>query len=649
MSLKVQQCSSENNVQLKQDVQIHKDSPAFKAGIGDAAFNIAGNIMQGVQNSGFLASFLIQDGLGMTAPRVATAYLRDKEVTGEYNFQEGEEVLLREGLTGPIMMAVAPLALLLSAKFGKSTTINSQLIKRYGNSFKEILSKPDFKKDLLNKKFELKEKYYEHNIRSMLENTLGKNNYKDEDVKFILEQIKKYENPPEKPDVKGMFKKKKYKSQCLGEIESRINNMKYNTSSELDMLNKVKIGNDKTIRPYNTREAIEALVKYGDDVITNNKHLSEMTAEASEKFMDKSIAKRIITTIVTIFSTIGVMSVIPKIYAKSDISPGAKTAMQMKETHMHELEEEQKKDDNKTKNVAFKGKGGKGGKDWLSAFGKFIRKHQNENFSSELEYDGHNFTNTLFTGLSLFGLLLPRGLRAYNRAQIDDDGKRDLTELYEILIRDLSSSLSVIFAVPMLTRVFVTSYEHHSGFVLMNKDRDKSKSQTIIDLINPYSKSHVLSNKEIESLYFGVDNKEKMVNFCEYINKNHGDLQKIFAKSENANEIFNDKSFKLSDIENLSKQEKNSKILEYFKNAGGSDAEKQKLDAAIKKMMQGAESKIKGNKLLSFVKGLNSMPAFITTFVISPILLGWFIPRITYVNTRRIHEKKEKQSINKTA
>lgn len=185
--MKVQKCSSENQVQLKQeDVQNTNDSPSFKAGVADAAFNLAGGIMNGVQNSGFVASFLIQDGLGMTAPRVGTAFLRDKEVTGEYNFQEGREVLLREGLTGPLMMAMAPLCLLISSKFGKSTTINSQLIKRFGNSFKEMLSKPGFDKALLGNKESLKNEYFRTNIESMLENTLGKGNFHGEDRKSVV-------------------------------------------------------------------------------------------------------------------------------------------------------------------------------------------------------------------------------------------------------------------------------------------------------------------------------------------------------------------------------------------------------------------------------------------------------------------------------
>ena len=307
----------------------------------------------------------------------------------------------------------------------------------------------------------------------------------------------------------------------------------------------------------------------------------------------------------------------------------------------------EKTQESNNENITFKAKGGKppkGVKNWLSKLGKFIGKHQNEKISSEFEYDGHNFTNTLFAGLSVGGLLLPRGMRAYNRAQIDENGKRDYTELYEILIRDLTSSLSVIFAVPMLTRAFVSSYENKSGFVLMNKDRSQSKGKQILDLLNPYSKTHVLTNKELESLYFGIDSSEKMMNFCKYIDKNNGDLQKIFSRSEHASEIFNEKTLKLADLEKMAKEEKNKRIINMFEDLSRKTTDKSALDKSIKKMMQGAEFNVKKNRLLSHVKGLNSMPAALATFLISPIILGWFIPTITYANTRRIHAKKDRES-----
>ena len=47
------------------------------------------------------------------------------------------------------------------------------------------------------------------------------------------------------------------------------------------------------------------------------------------------------------------------------------------------------------------------------------------------------------------------------------------------------------------------------------------------------------------------------------------------------------------------------------------------------------------NKIASFARGMNSLPGLLTTFIISPYILGWFIPRLTYKNTRRIHAKED--------
>ena len=207
--------------------------------------------------------------------------------------------------------------------------------------------------------------------------------------------------------------------------------------------------------------------------------------------------------------------------------------------------------------------------------------------------------------------------------------------------------MSVIFAVPMLTRAFVTGYEDRTGFVLMHRDRTKTGMKKFLDLINPYSKSHVLLDNELQSLYSGVDNTSKMLNFCKYIDKNNGDLQKIFSKSDFVNEMFNEKTINISEISKLSKSEKNKKIIEFFEN----NLKNESLNDSIKKLMHGVEKKagktVK-NGIFSFARGMNSVPAAITTFAISPFLLGWIIPRLTYANTRRIHNKKiEEERLNK--
>lgn len=604
-----------NNQEYPVNNKLQK-SPAFRAGMTDM-LNMSGNLMQGIENSGFLGSFLIQDFCGMTIPRTAAGFLRDKEHTGHYNMQEGKEVFGREGLTGPCMMAVAPLSLLIAAKFGRTTSVNTQLIKRFGNSLKEILTNPNFDKGLLKQPERFKQEFYRTNIEKILNDTLGKENTQKESVEYILKQINNMEKIPADAKLKKFRGKAKYRSECMNNIMEHIDNIRYSTSSDLNMLQKVKFGSDKLDckKAFSTKNTIDAMIKYSDDAIIVNKHLDKLDELSAESIKNKSLAKRMITNISMMAATLGVLSVLPKIYARSNTAPGARKVDQKTQDY----------------NIAFEGRKPNAG--ILEKLGKIINKNKNDFVSNELEYNGHNFTNTLMAGLSVFGLLAPRGLRAYSRAQVDEDGKKDLTELWEIVLRDLTSSLAVVFAVPMLTRACVTSYEKKSGFVLMQKDRSsQSKLKTSLDLLNPYSKAHVLTNSEINSLYNNIDTKDKMLNFCKYIDKNGGDLQKIISKSEHAEEIF-----KISSLNGLNKAEKNKKIISLVEKFDKSNA-----DEIIKKLMK-AVGKAKSNKITTFARGLTSVPGLLTTFFISPYLLGWFIPRLTYKNTRRIHEKQDRE------
>ena len=607
-----------NSVNQDKPVNNRVNQPSFRAGMSNL-LNLSGNTMQWIENQGFLASFLIQDFGGMTVPRTAAGFLRDKENTGHYNMQEGFEVFGREVLTGPSMMAVAPLAMLIAAKFGRSTSVNTALIKRFGNSLRELVSKPEFDKKLLENPEKFKQVFYKSNIEKMLNDTIGKENTTKESVDYILKQVNNFENP----NIKGRRARKKYRKSCMDNIVEHINNLKYSSSDELDILQKVKFGSDKldSKKVFSTKDAIDGMIKYSNDAITANKHLKALDEIQAESIKNKSLAKRLITNISTMAATLGVLSVLPKIYARSDTAPGAR-----------------KVEDQKTRdyNIAFEGK--QPNKNLLEKIGKQIGKNDSDFVSSELEYNGHNFTNTLMAGLSVFGLLFPRGMRAYSRAQVDEDGKKDLTELWEIILRDLTSSLSVVFAVPMLTRACVTSYEKNSGFVLMHKDRNNnSKLKSSLDLLNPYSKAHVLTNSEINALYNNIDSKSKMLNFCNYIDKNNGDLQKILSKSEYANTVFNKSTVELASLKGLDKSAKNKKIISVIENLSKDNA-----DDLIKNLMKTTD-KMKSNKIATFARGLTSVPGVITTFFISPYILGWFIPRLTYKNTRRIHEKQDRE------
>lgn len=599
-----------------------RETPSFKSAV--PLLNASGNLMQSIENGGFLASFLIQDGIGMTLPRSVAGFLRDKEVTGHYNMQEGIEVVGREGLTGPSMMAVAPLMLLVMAKLGRSTGVNSQLIKRFGNSLKEMVSRADFDKNLLKDAEKFKQEFYKQNLEKMLKETLGKENTSKESIDYIMKQIANYEKIPPDAKLKKFRGKAKYRKECIQNITEHINNLKFKSSSDLNMLEKVRFGSEalKDYKTFSIKNAIEGMIKYTDDAITANKHLDKLDALRAENIKNSSVAKRVIMTISTILATLGVLFVLPKIYARGETAPGARKHHSRPAANI-----------NRENSVTFKGNGSES---WLARAGKKIALSKKyDDWASELEYNGHNFTNSLMAGLSVFGLITPRGLHAYQRAQVDEDGKKDLTELWEIIMRDLTSSLAVVFAVPMGTRACVTAYEKNSGFVLMQKDRNMSKFKTYMDLLNPYSNAHVLTNAEITALYDRVDSKDKMLNFCKYIDNNGGDLQKIISKSQNAESVFNESTMKLSSLKGLSAKEKNKKILEFF--------EKNNIqDSTISKLMKGAGGG-KTNKIAAFARGLNSVPGLLTTFFISPYILGWLIPRLTYANTRRIHAKQDRE------
>ena len=619
------------NLKLNQEnTNVNKSNsrtiPTFKAAGMTTALNLSGNIMQSIENSGFLGSFLIQDFCGMTIPRTVAGFLRDKESTGKYNKQEGLEVFGREGLTGPCMMAVAPLALYCASKFGKTTSVNTQLIKRFGNSLKELITNDNFDKRLLNNAEQFKQEFYRANIKNMLCNSLGRDNVTNESVEYILKQIKNYERIPDNIKLKRFRGKSQYRNECLSNIVEHIDNIRYNTSSDLNMLQKVKMGSEKfdSIKSFSTRDAIDAMIKYSDDAIILNKRLNELNELQADGIKNKSLAKRILTNISMMVATLGVLSILPKIYARSNIAPGAV-----------QLQSDINNNES-SKDINFKGKAKNSS--FLEKLGKLIDKNKSDFISKELEYNGHNFTNSLMAGLSIFGLLIPRGMRAYSRAQVDETGKKDYTEIWEIILRDLTSSLAVVFAVPMLTRACVTSYEKKSGFVLMQKDRNvKSKIQTCFDLLNPYSKAHVLTNSEIKSLYNNIDTKEKILNFCKYINENGGDLQKIISKTGKAEIIFNEKTQQLSSLRSLSKSDKNKKIISVIEKLDCSKA-----NELVKNLMKSVGN-ANSNKITTFARGLTSVPGLLTTFFISPYLLGWFIPRLTYKNTRRIHEKQARE------
>lgn len=599
-------------------------NPSFKSIGMSSVLDLSSFMMQWIESKGYLVSFLIQDGLGMTAPRVWTGFHRDKEITGEYNVQEGLEVLGREGITGPYIIGVAPAILALTGKFCKSTNTNTRLIKRLGANLKEMISKPEFDKSIKNDAQKFKKEFYKYNLSKIYKDTVPNDTKSEETINYLVAEFEKYNS-----------KDKKASKEALNNIVEKINNKMVENSDSLYSINKLYVGTDSTKTAFSSGEVIRALKDFGEDAIANNSAASSIDASAVDNIKNNFAAKRLLTNIANIVVTLGGLSILPKLYAPSDVAPGAKTMAHL----------QHKDGNNNTKDASdpsFKGKG-INTDGFFAKFGKLITKYTPEKLHELLEYTGYNFSKTTFALLATLGLLLPRGKRAWDRAQIDENGKRDMTEINEILLRDTVSSLSVVFAVPLLTKMMVRSYEDKLGFILTNRASDgKNAFRRAMDVINPYSDLEVLSVADLDAIYGNIDSKAKLLNFSKFVNSKGGDLEKIISKSENSNVMFNDKTFTLESIKNLSKAEKNKKIIELFERIDEADPH---VKEGISKLMKGSGN-IKHNKIAKMARGLNSLPGFISTVFISPVLLGILIPMLTYHNTRKANAKKmaEKQA-----
>lgn len=605
-----------NNKAQKRDIKAQ--NPSFKSSMMPV-WGATGSIMQWIESKGYFISFLIQDGLGMTAPRVWTGFQRDKEITGKYNKQEGLEVLGREGMTGPFIVGVAPAVLALSGKFCKSTNSNTRLIKRFGESLKQMVKSPDFDNAIKKDKDKFKNEFYKRNLETIYKNSVPNDKNFKETVSGLMKDF----------EIFDTGKDKKTRNAALGRITEKINSKITETSSDLYNINKLYVGEGESKKAFGMGEALLALKDFGNDAIKNNKNSETLDEVAAENIKNNFATKRLAVNVGNVAITLAGLSYLPKLYAKSDVSPGA-AALEHAKQHQHDRE-------NTQNDVAFKGKG-INSDGFFSKLGKLITKYTPEKMQELLEYTGYNFSKTTFALLATLGLLLPRGKRAWERAQIDENGKRDMTEINEILLRDTVSSLSVVFAVPMLTKMIVRSYEDKSGFVLTNKASEgKNNFHKAMDLMNPYSDLEVLSVADLDSIYGNIDSKKKFSNFAEFVDKKGGDLEKIISKSDNASLVFNEKTFTLDSIKNLSRKEKNEKIKKLFENGIS--------DEVISKVMKGS-GEIKHNKIAKMARGLNSLPGFISTVIISPILLGVLIPMLTYHNTRKANAKKLQQANN---
>ncbi len=632
--------NSENNIKNKNNKNTN-----FK-GLGSVALNATGNAMNWIENGGFVTSFLIQDTLGMTVPRTREGLYRDRDKKVKFkdmNFKEAGEVFIREFLSGPLMMFTPFVVFALTKKFmGKSTFNNTGLIKKMGKNFTEVIKNKKAGETVKS----LKENFYRNTLHQMVEHTTPNAPGKNEFVEKIFNKVSKLDElEAQLSSAKGktfgqklsnIFKSKsnKFKSEkdilkeqiaeTKGNILKEFNEYHTTNSNELGLVNKIRINNDT----YSVAESIDSMRNYAFDATKGN-DISKITEDTAKNLEKTTLAKRIFATVAASLATIGSTSIVPALYTiLNPVAPGAMDNGCYNPDHDHmpksKTTNKIQKDNNNNKtsdkkgNVQFKG-----------------------NILKQLQFDGNQLTPLLMTTLAAGGLIVPRVRTAVKRAPIDEDGKKNLIEVPEILTRDIISTTAVTFGVPILSKAMVNTYEDSSGFVLKNnKPKEMSTFKKILDTINPLSNIEPFNNKDLKEIYGNIDSKAKLTNFAQFIDEKGGNLAKVFKPLKNGKEVFAGTVADFDKIANakLDRKATNAKFIEVITNHFDENM--------VKKLMEPAKAR-KPNGMFIKARNLNSLPKFLNTIVLVPVFLGVVLPKIVYGITAKNRKKLEEAKLAK--
>jgi len=133
------------------------------------------------------------------------------------------------------------------------------------------------------------------------------------------------------------------------------------------------------------------------------------------------------------------------------------------------------------------------------------------------EADGFNMGGAAFNTLILSAVVAPRMIQA-----------RDADERREILTRDATTILTLLFAMKGLKAGFSKAMSKVNGLVLTNKGAAEGKNVVAkaFDYIKPSGISS-LSSGQITSKYGQISTKDELVKLLEYVKNGKGNIAKV--------------------------------------------------------------------------------------------------------------------------
>jgi len=311
---------------LKIDRQMGKGRTAASSNGNKVAFggisSVPLNTMDFIARGGLCASFCIQDGLGMIVPRIAQGFYRNKDVTGEYNFAEAQEVAIREILTGPPMF-LFPIAILAASKkyVGKACNVSFDFLKAFGNTMKNAVDEKKIKSA------DFERSFYNQAVSNILYNSTDKNlsgKELDAETKYFVDSLFDIEKSKPKTLSQKMMNKAVPTSadDKLAALKNRFIDLrkKYSTSpSEIYSNVTLNVNNQK----YNS--SFDTFVSYLKDFTQDAEKFTKkngLTKESIEKFTAKRSTFRKGMIGAMFLCVMGFCNKIPDWYKRHEVNPG---------------------------------------------------------------------------------------------------------------------------------------------------------------------------------------------------------------------------------------------------------------------------------------------------------------------------------------
>lgn len=634
------------NNQNQVNSKAHNQSFGAAGGVGNSVVCV----MDAVERGGLVASFLIQDFLGMNIPRTLTGLNRNKDITGEWNYMEAAEVGIREFLSGPVMFAV-PMIMLWGVKrlFGKANDVQVNVLRAMGDKFAQSTAGKT-SADFTNLKA-IKQGFYTDLFSDILRNTYNSN----ADEATILRQARefasdvlKYEELVDAKKTTKLIDRIRGKQvsgtadEQLAKIVTRFSEIaKENAQNPSQNFLAARLSTDgnPVSKPLSklitdmrnfTEDAFESVVKKAQSGTLQGKELKAFL----KKFTDLRTGSRVLTNISMIAGIIGFCSYIPKLYQLSDTNPGLKglegdstpkknQALKSKSDNENKLNDTPQET---TKPIAFGGA--------IDSIGRAASKKGGKlsKIFGEFEFDSYNCSFLgLLTACGL-GVLVPRLYHA-----------REENEYKEILFRDSVTIGTIACGAKIMQQIVARLCTNTTGFALAIKPKFKegtSKLTKTLSYLRPVKGHQVLTSDQLQSKYTNIDKyKNGIAGFAQFIDEQGGNIKKMFSIDEKATGLLKsiyESSAKASSVnfESASNKDLIEGLMDVVTNNKASDKLSNLYDIF----------KDNGNSFLKKAKFMNSSFNFGIIFAISPIILGWLIPRLNESLTKKRQLEKNEQA-----